>query len=99
MENNQFHRAEYQSTPNGRMCARLMQISMMSFSEMEASNGVPSPHVMVTNSNLFREDSGDGTSRSLDAVADEVMDIMGRQKLLFYLLRDVAVSMDPAGSH
>ena len=65
----------------------------------EASSGVPSPLVMVTNSNLFRKDLGDGTSQSLDAVADEVTDILGRQKLLFYLLKDVAVSMDPAGSH
>ena len=45
---------------------------MMSSSEMkEASCGVPSPLVMVTNSNLFRKDLGDGTSQSLDAVADE----------------------------
>ena len=82
------------------MCACPMQISMMSSSEMkEASSGVPSPLVMVTNSNLFQKDSRDRTSQSLDAVADEVTDILGGQKLLFYLLKDVGVSMDPAGSH
>ena len=42
---------------------------------------------MVTKSNLFGKDSGDGTSQSLDAVADEVMDIVGGQKLLFYPLK------------
>ena len=82
------------------MCASPMQISMMSSSKKkEASSGVPSPLVMVTNSNLFQKDLGDRTSQSLDAVADEVTDILGGQKLLFYLLKDVAVSMDPAGSH
>ena len=91
---------EYWSTPNGWMCAHPMQISMMSFSKMkEASSGVPSPLVMVTNSNLFQKDLGDGTSRSLDAVADEVMGILGGWKLLIYLLKGVTVSMDPAGSH
>ena len=54
-----------------------MQISMMSSSKMEeASIGVPSPLVMVINSNLFRNELGDGTSQSLDAVAEEVMDIV-----------------------
>ena len=60
------------------VCSSDMQISMMSSSEMkEASSGVPSPPVMVINSNLFRKDLGDGTSQSLDAVADEVTDISG----------------------
>ena len=31
---------------------------------------------MVINSNLFQNESGDETSQSLDAVAEEVMDIM-----------------------
>ena len=54
-----------------------MQISMMSSSEMEeASIGVPSPLVMVIKSNLLRSELGDGTSQSLDAVAEKVMDIM-----------------------
>ena len=42
----------------------------------EASIGVPSLLVMVINSNLFRNELGDGTSRSLDAVAEEVTDIV-----------------------
>ena len=33
------------------------------------------------------------------AVVDEVTDILCGWKLLFYLLKDVAVSMDLAGSH
>ena len=57
----------------------------------EASSGVPSPLAMVTNSNLFRKDLGDGTSQSLDAVADEVTDIVGRQKLLFQLLKGMSL--------
>ena len=49
----------------------------MSSSKMEeASIGVPSPLVIVINSNLFRNELGDGTSRSLDAVAEEVTDIV-----------------------
>ena len=60
----------------------------MSSSVMEeASIGVPSPLVMVINSNLFQNESGDGTSRSLDAVAEEVMDIMeGIYLYLFEIL-------------
>ena len=54
-----------------------MQISMVSSSEMEeASIGVPSPLVMVIKSNLLRNELGDGASQSLDAVAEEVMDIL-----------------------
>ena len=49
----------------------------MSSSEMEeASIGVPSPLVMVINSNLVQNELGDGTSQSLDAVAEEVTDIV-----------------------
>ena len=36
----------------------------------EASIGVPSPLVIVINSNLFRNELGDGTSQSLDAVVE-----------------------------
>ena len=65
----------YWSTPNGQACALLMQISMMSSSVMEeASIGVPSPLVIEINSN--RNESGDGTSWSLDAVAEEVTQIV-----------------------
>ena len=82
------------------MCAHPAQNSMVSSSKMkEASSGVPSPLVMVTNSNRFRKVLGDGTSQSLHALADEVTDILGGQKLLNYLLKDVTVLMDPAGSH
>ena len=64
---------EYWSTPNGQVCALWIQSSMMSSSEMEeASIGVPSPLVMVIKSNLLRNESGDGTSRSLDAVTEEL---------------------------
>ena len=42
----------------------------------EASIGVPSLLVMVIDSNLFLNESGDGTSQSLDAVVEEVMDIV-----------------------
>ena len=80
--------AEYWSTPNGQVCALLMQISMMSSSKMEeASIGVPSPLVMVINSNLFQNELGDGTSWSLNAVAEEVMDIVkGTSFYLFKIL-------------
>ena len=37
---------------------------------------MPSPLVMVIQSNLLRNELGDGTSQSLDAVAEEVTDIM-----------------------
>ena len=54
-----------------------MQISMMSSSEIEeASIGVPSLFVVVTRHNLLLKTmSVDGTSQSLEAVAEEVMDI------------------------
>ena len=42
----------------------------------EASIGVPSPLVIESKHNLLRNDLGDGTSQSLDVVAEEVMDIM-----------------------
>ena len=49
----------------------------MSSSKMEeASIGVPSPLVMIIRSNLLQYELGDGTSRSLVAVAEEVTDIM-----------------------
>ena len=54
-----------------------MQISMMSSSEMEeASIGVPSPLIMVIKSNLVQSELGGGTSQSLNAVVEEVMDIV-----------------------
>ena len=69
--------AEYQSTPNGCMCARPTEISMMSSSKVkEASSGVPSPLVILISNKRFWKESGDGTSRSLGTVADEVMDIL-----------------------
>ena len=46
---------------------------------------MPSPLVMVINSNLFQNESGDGTSQSLDAVAEEVMAIV--EGIYFYLLK------------
>ena len=68
---------EYRSTPDGWVCALQMQISMMSSSVMEeASIGVPSPLVVVINSNLVWNELGDGTSWSLNAVVEEVMDIV-----------------------
>ena len=68
---------EYRSTPTGCVCAHPMEISMMSSSEMkEASSGVPSPLVIFISNNQFWKESGDGTSQSLDTVADEVMDIL-----------------------
>ena len=63
-----------------------MQISTMSSSEMEeASIGVPSPLVMVSNSNLFQNESGGGTSLSLNAVAEEVTYIV--VGMYFYLFK------------
>ena len=57
---------------------------MMSSSVMEgASIGVPSPLVIVINSTLFQNELGDGTSQSLDAVAEEVTDIVAG--MYFYL--------------
>ena len=50
----------------------------MSSSVMEeASSGVPSPLVIETTSNLSCNELGDGTSKSLDVVAEEVMEIVG----------------------
>ena len=61
-----------------KVCALLTQTSTMSSSKMEeASSGVPSPLVIETTSNLSCNESGDGTSQSLDVVAEEVMDIVG----------------------
>ena len=78
--------AEYRSTPNGQACALLMQISMMSSSIMEeASIGVPSPLVIESNSNLSQNELGDGTSQSLDAVAEEVTDIV--EGIYLYLIK------------
>ena len=52
--------AEYQSTPNGRVCALLVQSSMMSSSEMEeASSRVPSLLMIETTSSLSGKGSGD----------------------------------------
>ena len=49
----------------------------MSSSKMEeASIGVPSPPVMESKHNLLQNELGDGTSRSLEVVAEEVMDIV-----------------------
>ena len=57
----------------------------MSSSVMEeASIGVPSPLVIEINSNLSRNELGDGTSQSLDAVAEEVMDIV--EGIYLYLI-------------
>ena len=65
----------------------------MSSSKMEeASIGVPSPLVMVINSNLVRNESGDGTSQSLHA-----MDILG-EGFKFTYLKFCCVDVDPAGS-
>ena len=58
---------------------------------------MPSPLVIVINSNLFRNELGDGTSQSLDAVADEVMDIV--EGIYLYLIEICCVGLDPAGSH
>ena len=78
--------AEYWSAPNGQVCALQTQISMMSSSEMEeASIGVSSPLVMVSNSNLFQNELGGGTSQSLDAVAEELTDIVAG--MYFYLFK------------
>ena len=58
---------------------------MMSSSGMEeVSIEVPSPLVIVIDSNLFRNELGDGTSRSLDSVVEEVTDIM--EGIYLYLL-------------
>ena len=68
----------------------------MSSSEIEeASIGVPSLFVMVTRHNLLLKTmSVDGTSRSLEAVAEEVMDIIILKFcILSYLHCDVE---DPA---
>ena len=57
----------------------------MSSSKMEeASIGVPSPLVMESKHNLSWNDLGDGTSQSLDVVAEEVTDIVGG-KIYLYL--------------
>ena len=42
----------------------------------EASIGVPSPLVIESKHNLLWNESGDGTSQSLDVVAEEVTDIV-----------------------
>ena len=46
---------------------------------------MPSPLVIEINSNLSQNESGDGTSRSLDAVAEEVMDIV--EGIYLYLIK------------
>ena len=69
--------AEYRSTPNGCVCAHPTEIPMMSSSKIkEASSGVPSLLVILISNKQFWKESGDGTSRSLGAVADEVTDIL-----------------------
>ena len=69
----------------------------MSSSVMEeASIGVPSPLVIEINSNLFQNESGDGTSQCLIALAEEVTDIVGKN--YFYLTKNIhCVGLDPAG--
>ena len=58
----------------------------MSSSVMEeASIGVPSPLVTEINNNLFQNELGDGTSQSLDAVAEEVTDIV--EGIYLYLIK------------
>ena len=51
----------------------------------EASIGVPSPLVIGINNNLSQNESGDGTSRSLDAVVEEVTDIV--EGIYLYLIK------------
>ena len=69
---------ELWSTPNGWVWPFVTQISMMPSSEIEeASIGVSSLLVMDTRHNLsLKTTSVDGTSWSLKAVVEEVMDIL-----------------------
>ena len=54
-----------------------MQIPTMSSSKIEeASIGVPSLLVIESKHNLSWNELGDGTSQSLEVVAEEVMDIV-----------------------
>ena len=55
-----------------------MQISIMSSSEIEeGSIRVPSPLVIDSKHNLSQNESVGGTSQSLEAVAEEITDILG----------------------